>query len=181
MADSFPTFRRDPSTGLYTITYTDEAGVVRGVQFQGIDEVAPELGLAVEGRASPFQYNYRIKNGKTARQPLFSVKVACEPTAVAPSGAEPMACGTPSGPSFLGHSRIIVAGCFLTLQGNLLASRRGMSIPLARCAFSRPGFRECAREWPMARPERPSSRAFEMKRRKGSTSCSNRRSRISSS
>lgn len=90
LADWSPTLSRDASTGVYTITYTDETGVVRSVRFRGVDEVAPEIGLALEGHASPFQYNYRIKNGNTAHQAMFSVKMACESTSVAPSNAEPI-------------------------------------------------------------------------------------------
>jgi hypothetical protein len=76
-AQQGPTLQQDPSSGLYTITYTDEAGVRRSVRFFSTAQIAPEVSVAIAGQG-PFQYVYTIKNGESAKVPLFAIDVPCE-------------------------------------------------------------------------------------------------------
>lgn len=72
-----PTLQQDPSSGLYTLSYTDEAGTRRSVQFFGGAQVAPNASVAIDGQG-PFKYAYTIKNDGSAKVPLFAIDVPCE-------------------------------------------------------------------------------------------------------
>ncbi len=86
-AGAQPVLTREPSTGAYTITYTDEAGIVRRVSFEGEDRVSPLVSLTIDG-TQHIMYRYQIGNGGDAKQPLFSISIPCEQNSVSPAGAE---------------------------------------------------------------------------------------------
>jgi hypothetical protein len=88
-AAELPTLARDPRSGLYTITYRDESGAKRQVEFQGVDQVVPELSISLSG-SGPFVYRYQVANGADAKQAIWSLNLACDKNSSSVPGARPV-------------------------------------------------------------------------------------------
>jgi len=84
-----PTLTRDPQSGFYSITYRDESGAARSVAFQGIDQVVPDLSVSLSG-ASTFVYRYQVGNAVSAKEPIWSLNLACDKDSSSVPGARPI-------------------------------------------------------------------------------------------
>ncbi|MGH2608632.1 MAG: calcium-binding protein, partial [Tepidiformaceae bacterium] len=126
------TLTRDPATGHYVLTYTDQNGSTHTVLVEARDRARPDLAAQVTSAGGQFVYQYTLANRPGAPQPIMALDVPC------PSGDAGLTVASPA----TWNAKVVTHGdppvilaCEFAFRQALLAPGATVSGLLVRTSF----------------------------------------------